>query len=46
MSNRIARWLEQLGLADYVAVFAENDIDWGLLPELDQESLKEIGIGH
>jgi hypothetical protein len=27
MSNSNAMWLEQLSLADYVAVFAENDID-------------------
>ena len=49
MSDRVTKWLEQLGLGEYAAVFAENDIDWELLAELDQETLKEIGItsaGH
>jgi class 3 adenylate cyclase/predicted ATPase/ABC-type transport system involved in cytochrome c biogenesis ATPase subunit len=49
MSERVTQWLEQLGLGEYATVFADNDIDWELLPELDQETLKEIGItsaGH
>jgi class 3 adenylate cyclase/ABC-type transport system involved in cytochrome c biogenesis ATPase subunit len=49
MSNDVTSWLGQLGLGAYAALFAENDIDWQLLPELDQETLKDIGItsaGH
>jgi class 3 adenylate cyclase/tetratricopeptide (TPR) repeat protein len=49
MSNGVTKWLKQLGLDKYIEVFAENDIDWEVLPELDQETLKEIGItsaGH
>lgn len=49
MSDRVTRWLEELGVGEYAAVFAKNDIDWELLPELDQEILKDIGIasaGH
>ena len=46
MSNDVAKWLEQLGLSRYSAVFAENAIEWDILPELDQETLKDIGIAR
>ena len=49
MSDRVTRWLEQLDLGQYANAFAENAIDWNLLPELDQETLKDIGVsaaGH
>ncbi len=49
MSDKVTKWLEQLGLGEYAQVFAENAIDWNLLPELDQETLKDIGVsavGH
>ena len=49
MSKSIKKWLEKLDLGQYVDLFAENDIDWELLSELDHESLKDIGItstGH
>ena len=49
MSDNVTRWLEQLDLGKYADHFAKNDIDWELLPELDHESLKDIGVastGH
>ncbi|MBR9987324.1 MAG: hypothetical protein KFF68_15580 [Desulfosarcina sp.] len=49
MSKSINKWLEKLDLGQYVDLFAENDIDWELLSELDHESLKDIGVtstGH
>jgi class 3 adenylate cyclase/tetratricopeptide (TPR) repeat protein len=49
MSKSVTTWLEKLGLGQYAAVFAENDIEWELLVEIDQETLKDIGItsaGH
>ena len=49
MLKNVEDWLEQLGLGQYAAVFTENDIDWDLLGEIDQETLKDIGItsaGH
>lgn len=49
MSENVTRWLEQLGLGDYAAVFAENDIHARILPELTDADLKELGItslGH
>lgn len=42
-------WLESLELGQYSTTFEENAIDWELLPELDQETLKDIGVnaaGH
>jgi len=47
--NSVETWLEQIGLGQYRDLFAKNDIDWELLPELDQETLKDIGVasaGH
>ena len=49
MPDSVTQWLKQLGLGEYATAFSENDIDWELLPEIDQETLKEIGItsaGH
>ena len=45
MSEKVSDWLEDLGLGQYSTAFEENAIDWELLPELDQETLKDIGIG-
>jgi class 3 adenylate cyclase/predicted ATPase len=49
MSIDIAEWLYGLGLARYAAAFAENAIDWEVLPKLTSDDLREIGIaavGH
>ena len=49
MSVKVLEWLENLGLGQYATAFEENAIDWELLPELDQETLKDIGVsiaGH
>ena len=44
----IAEWLEKLGLAEYADRFAENGIDFSVLPDLSDQDLKEIGVilGH
>ena len=41
-------WLEQLGLGKYVEIFTTNDVDFDLLPELDDGDLERLGIslGH
>ena len=46
--DNLAQWLEQLGLARYARLFAENDIDLDVLPHLTDDELKELGItlGH
>jgi class 3 adenylate cyclase/tetratricopeptide (TPR) repeat protein len=45
---RIEEWLGQLGLGRYAAVFAENDIDFDVLPDLTEEDLAALGVslGH
>ncbi len=49
MSVSISAWLQGLGLEQYAELFEANDIDWDLLADIDQQTLKEIGIhsvGH
>jgi hypothetical protein len=45
MSGKVTEWLDDLGLVQYSAVFEENDISWELIGDIDQETLKDIGIG-
>ena len=40
----IAEWLLGLGLGRYAPAFAENAINWDVLPELTADDLKEIGV--
>src|SRR5579859_4860592 len=42
--RQIAEWLADIGLAKYQSVFAENEIDWSLLPRLTNADLKELGL--
>lgn len=44
----IADWLARIGLTQYVAVFAENDIDVEVLPSLTEPDLEKLGVsmGH
>jgi hypothetical protein len=44
----IAEWLEQLGMPEYAQRFAENGIDFSVLPHLTDQDLKDIGVllGH
>src|SRR5580693_228530 len=47
--QHIADWLEKLGLGQYAQRFAENHINFGILADLTDQDLKEIGIsslGH
>src|SRR5262249_28995128 len=38
--EQIADWLEKLGLGQYAQRFAENDINFGILPHLTDQDLK------
>jgi hypothetical protein len=41
--------LEKLGLGQYAQRFAENDINFGILPHLTDQDLKDLGVtsvGH
>jgi len=47
--QEIADWLKTLGLSEYAARFAENDIDFTILGELTDQDLEKIGVtslGH
>jgi class 3 adenylate cyclase len=42
--HHIAQWLEKLGMSEYTQRFAENRIDFSVLPELTDQHLKDLGI--
>jgi len=47
--QQIVDWLEKLGLSAYAQRFADNDIDYSILPELTDQDLEKIGVaslGH
>ena len=44
--QQIADWLQKLGLGQYAQRFAENDIDFGILPDLTDQDLKNSVCPH
>jgi class 3 adenylate cyclase/predicted ATPase len=40
----VARWLEELGLGEFGAVFADNKVEFEVLPELTNDDLREMDI--
>ena len=42
--QQIAEWLERLGMSEYAQRFAENGIDFAVLPDLTDQDLKDIGV--
>jgi class 3 adenylate cyclase/predicted ATPase len=47
--NAVRDWLEAIGLGQYADAFEANDIDTELLPQIDDQLLKDIGVssaGH
>jgi SAM domain (Sterile alpha motif) len=44
----LAVWLDQIGLPEYVPIFAEHAIDPEVLADLDDQDLRDLGIplGH
>src|SRR5271170_4521829 len=44
----VGEWLRRLGLGQYEAVFRESEIDADVLPELEDQHLKDLGVslGH
>ena len=48
MDDRVAAWLESLGLDRYREVFQQNAITWDVLPELNDGDLASLGVvlGH
>ena len=48
MPDDIAKWMEQLGLGEYAATFADNAIDGSVLFDLTESDLEKLGVklGH
>jgi hypothetical protein len=46
--QQVADWLQKLGIGPYAQSFAENDIDFSVLPYLTDTDLEKIGVwfGH
>ena len=42
----VGAWLRELGLAECAEAFAENGIDAAMLPELNNEDLKDLGVAR
>ena len=42
--QRFADWLEKLGMSEYAQRFAENRIDFSVLPDLTDQHLKDLGL--
>ena len=42
--QQIADWLEKLGMSEYARCFAENRIDFSVLPDLTDQHLKDLGL--
>jgi hypothetical protein len=42
--QQIADWLENLGMSEYAQRFAENRIDFSVLPELTDQDLEKLGV--
>jgi class 3 adenylate cyclase len=40
----LAEWLEKLGMTEYAQRFAENRIDFSVLPDLTDQDLKDLGV--
>ena len=40
----VAKWIEEFGLGEHAALFAENRIDAEVLPELTEEDLHKLGL--
>ena len=44
MTEDISRWLEELGLGKYADVFAKNEVDASVLPDLTADDLADMAI--
>jgi class 3 adenylate cyclase len=42
--QQVGDWLAKLGLAEYAKCFAENRIDFSVLPDLTDQHLKDLGV--
>ena len=44
MTQEVEQWLAKLGMSEYAERFAENRIDFTVLPDLTDQDLKDIGV--
>ena len=44
MELDVAAWLRSLGLERYEEAFHANEIDWEILPELNESDLEKLGL--
>jgi hypothetical protein len=46
--QQIADWLKTLGMSEYAERFAENAVDFSVLPDLTDQDLEKLGVllGH
>jgi class 3 adenylate cyclase len=46
--TNIEDWLKDLGLGEYRSIFADNDIDFDVLPDLGEDDFEKLGLtlGH
>ena len=44
MPESIAEWLEKLGLSQFAELFAEQQVDFEVLPALSEEDFEKLGI--
>jgi SAM domain (Sterile alpha motif) len=42
--QQVAEWLEKLGMSEYADCFAENRIDFAVLPDLTDHDLEKLGV--
>ena len=42
--QQIADWLEKLGMSEHTQRFAENRIDFSVLPDLNDQDLEKLGV--
>jgi len=42
--QQMADWLEKLGMSEYAKPFAENHIDFSVLPDLTDQDLEKLGV--
>src|SRR5262245_35713892 len=44
----LAEWLDRHGLGQYTQTFAENNIEYSVLPDLTEDDLEKLGVtlGH
>ena len=42
--QQVANWLKKLGMSEYAERFAENRIDFSVLPDLTDQDLEKLGV--